>query len=135
MKYLLDTNTLIYLIKNKPAAVAEHVNTLNDDDMLSMSFFTFAELLKGAERSDRKADVLLRLDQLIRQVPVIYDTGRALCEHYADHFNRLKLAGTPIGANDLWIGCHALALDAILVTNNLREFERIEGLRLENWVS
>ena len=135
MKYLLDTNTLIYLIKNKPAAVAEHVNTLNDDDMLSMSFFTYAELLKGAERSDRKADVLLRLDQLIRQVPVIYDTGRALCEHYADHFNRLKLAGTPIGANDLWIGCHALALDAILVTNNLREFERIEGLRLENWVS
>jgi tRNA(fMet)-specific endonuclease VapC len=135
VKYLLDTNTLIYLIKNKPAAVAEHVNTLNDDDMLSMSFFTFAELLKGAERSDRKADVLLRLDQLIRQVPVIYDTGRALCEHYADHFNRLKLAGTPIGANDLWIGCHALALDAILVTNNLREFERIEGLRLENWVS
>jgi tRNA(fMet)-specific endonuclease VapC len=135
VKYLLDTNTLIYLIKNKPAAVAEHVNTLNDDDMLSMSFFTYAELLKGAERSDRKADVLLRLDQLIRQVPVIYDTGRALCEHYADHFNRLKLAGTPIGANDLWIGCHALALDAILVTNNLREFERIEGLRLENWVS
>jgi tRNA(fMet)-specific endonuclease VapC len=135
VKYLLDTNTLIYLIKNKPAAVAEHVNTLNDDDMLSMSFFTFAELLKGAERSDRKADVLLRLDQLIRQVPVIYDTGRALCEHYADHFNRLKLAGTPIGANDLWIGSHALALDAILVTNNLHEFERIEGLRLENWVS
>lgn len=135
MKYLLDTTTLIHLNKNKAAAVAEHVNTLSDDDMLSMSFFTFAELLKGAERSDRKADVLLRLDQLIRQVPVIYDTGRALCEHYADHFNRLKLAGTPIGANDLWIGCHALALGAILVTNNLREFERIEGLRLENWVS
>lgn len=134
MKYLLDTNTLIYLIKNKPASVAEHVNALNEDAMLCMSFFTYAELLKGAERSSRKADVLGRLDQLTRQVPVIYDTDRALCEHYAAHFTRLRDAGTPIGANDLWIACHALAQDATLVTNNLREFERVAGLRLENWV-
>lgn len=134
MKYLLDTNTLIYLIKNKPASVAERVNALDEDAMLCMSFFTYAELLKGAERSTRKAEVLGRLEQLTRQVPVIYETGRSLCEHYAVHFSRLKEAGTPIGANDLWIVCHALAQDATLVTNNLREFERIKGLRLENWV-
>lgn len=134
MKYLLDTNTLIYLIKNKPASVAERVNALDEDAMLCMSFFTYAELLKGAERSTRKAEVLGRLEQLTRQVPVIYETDRSLCEHYAVHFSRLKEAGTPIGANDLWIVCHALAQDATLVTNNLREFERIKGLRLENWV-
>jgi len=134
LKYLLDTNTLIYLIKNKPASVVERINALDEHVMLCMSFFTYAELLKGAERSNRKADVIVRLEQLTRQVPVIYDTGRSLCEHYAVHFTRLKEAGTPIGANDLWIACHALAQDATLVTNNMREFKRLEGLRLENWV-
>ena len=53
MKYMLDTNTLIYLIKNRPASVAERVNSLNEDDTLCMSFVTYAELLKGAERSTR----------------------------------------------------------------------------------
>jgi tRNA(fMet)-specific endonuclease VapC len=134
LKYLLDTNTLIYLIKNKPASVAERINALEEDAVLCMSFFTYAELLKGAERSNRKADVMSRLDQLTRQVPVIYETGRSLCEHYAVHFTLLRDAGTPIGANDLWIACHALAQDATLVTNNMREFERVEGLHLENWV-
>ena len=90
MKYLLDTNTLIYMIKNKPASVAEHVNALDENAVLCMSFFTYAELLKWAERSTRKADVLTRLDQLIRQVPVSYETNRKLCEHYAAHFTRLK---------------------------------------------
>ena len=134
MIYLIDTNTLIYLIKNKPVSVAEHINSLEEDAMLCMSFFTYAELLKGAERSNRKADVMGRLDQLTRQVPVVYETGRSLCEYYAVHFTMLKEAGTPIGANDLWIACHALAQDATLVTNNTREFERVKGLRLENWV-
>lgn len=137
MKYLLDANAQIYLIKNKPASVAERINALDEDAMLCMSFFTYAELLKGAERSSRKAEVLVRLEQLTRQVPVIYDTDRSLCEHYAVHFTRLKEAVPPIGANDLWGACHALAQDATLVTNNLRAFERLErleGLRLENWV-
>ncbi len=135
MRYLLDTNILIYLIKNKPPSVARHVDTLGKDDMLCMSFFTYAELLKGAERSTRKPRVLRKLEILIRQVPIVYHTSRTLCNHYAVQSTRLKEAGTPIGANDLWIACHALAEDATLVTNNTREFERVEGLRLENWVS
>jgi tRNA(fMet)-specific endonuclease VapC len=134
MKYMLDTNTLIYLLKNRPLSVAERVSFLSDDDALCMSFITFAELLKGAERSSRKAEVLRRLDQLTRQIPVLSSASRRLCEHYAQHFIDLKDAGKPIGCNDLWIGCHALAEDATLVTNNTREFERIVGLRLENWV-
>jgi tRNA(fMet)-specific endonuclease VapC len=133
--YLLDTNILIYLIKNHPPAVAQCIDALADDDQLCMSFITWAELLKGAERSTRKADVLRKLDLLARQVTVIYPTGPAICCHYAEQFTRLKKAGTPIGANDLWIACHALAEDASLVTHNTREFQRIVGLRVEDWVS
>lgn len=133
MIYLIDTDTLIYLIKNQPDSVAARVNALPPADRLCMSFVTYAELIKGAERSSRKAEVLRRLEALTRQVPVVFDTSHALCGHYAAQFTRLKEAGTPIGANDLWIACHALALDAMLVTNNTRGFNRITGLRLENW--
>ena len=133
MIYLLDTNILIYLIKNQPPAVAERVDALPEDDGLCMSFITWVELLKGAERSVRKTEVLRRLDVLARQVTVIYPAGPTICRHYAEQFVRLKDAGTPIGANDLWIACHALAEEATLVTHNTREFRRVAGLRVEDW--
>jgi tRNA(fMet)-specific endonuclease VapC len=131
---MLDTNTLIYLIKNKPPSVAERINAMADSDALCMSFVSYAELLKGAERSTRKPEVLRRLEALARQVPVLYDIGPALCEHYAVQAARLRAAGTPIGGNDLWIACHALAAAATLVTNNVGEFSRVHGLVVENWV-
>lgn len=134
MIVLLDTNILIDLIKNQPAHVAQRVDQMADDTRLGMSFITWAELLKGAERSTRKPEVLKRLDALSRQIKVLYPSGPAICRHYAEQFTRLKDAGTPIGANDLWIACHALAEDATLVTHNTREFQRIEGLRLEDWL-
>ncbi len=130
---MLDTNTLIYLIKMKPPGVARRVNALAAEDRLCMSFVSYAELLKGAERSNRKTEVLRQLYTLTRLIPVHYASSPALCRHYAEQFTRLKSSGTPIGANDLWIACHALAEDAILVTNNTGEFERVGGLRLENW--
>ena len=130
---MLDTNILIYLIKNRPPAVAERVNRLASEDGLCMSFVTHAELLKGAERSTRKDEVLRQLAALTRIVPVNYQASPALCAHYARHAVRLKEAGTPIGGNDLWIACHALALDCVLVSNNEREFRRIDGLAVENW--
>ena len=134
MIYLLDTNILIYLIKNKPPSIANKINALEKDDRLCMSFITYAELLKGAEGSDRKDKVLNQLSQLVKIVPVLYDANAALCQHYAVQFSQLKCAGTPIGANDLWIACHALAARAILVTHKRREFERIHGLTVEDWV-
>ncbi|MBK6639299.1 MAG: type II toxin-antitoxin system VapC family toxin [Rhodocyclaceae bacterium] len=133
MIYLLDTNILIYLIKNRPASVAHRVNDLPGGTTLGMSFVTYAELLKGAERSTRKPDVLRQLDRLLRIVPVYFETNQNFCRHYAIQANRLRSAGTPVGCNDLWIACHALMLEATLVTNNQREFARIDGLRLENW--
>ena len=135
MRYMLDTNILIYLIKNKPPSIAERINALDPGDELCMSFVTYAELLKGAERSARKPEVLKQLTELTRSVPVRYRINELLCEHYAAEFTRLRAAGTPIGANDLWIACHALADDCTLVTNNLKEFARVQGLGLENWVS
>lgn len=135
MIYMLDTNILIYLIKNKPPSIAERINTLDKDAELCMSFVTYAELLKGAERSTRKAQVLNQLNQLTQIIPVQYDTNSGLCEHYATQFTLLKAAGTPIGANDLWIACHALSQNATLVTHNLSEFERITGLNLDDWAT
>ena len=135
MKYMLDTNILIYLVKNKPESVTHRVNALDDEDELCMSFVTYAELLKGAEGSNRKPEVLRRLDGLVRQVPVLYLAGAAMCQHYAEQSVRLKTAGTPVGSNDLWIACHALAAAAVLVTNNEGEFARVQGLRMENWAN
>ncbi len=135
MIYLLDTNILIYLIKNQPPAIAKRVDGLPEDARLCMSFVTWAELLKGAERSTRKLEVRRRLEALARQVTVLYPAGPGICEHYAEEFTRLKDAGTLIGANDLWIACHALAEGATLVTHNTREFQRVEGLTVEDWVA
>lgn len=133
MIYMLDTHILIYFMKAKPASVVERVNALAQDDELCMSYVTYAELLKGAQHSQRKPEVLRQLDGLLRLVPVRYPTGPGICRCYAEQSAVLKAAGTPIGANDLWIAAHALAEDVCLVTNNVREFARIAGLRLENW--
>ena len=92
-------------------------------------------MLGGAERSSRKPETVRRLEQLTRLVPIAYPSGRSICLHYAKQFTRLRATGTPIGANDLWIGCHALAETATLVTNNDREFRRLDGLSVENWAA
>jgi len=131
--FLLDTNILIYLIKNNPPQVAERIDALDPSDSLAMSFITWAELLQGAEGSQRREATLRQLEQLARQVPVLYPEGPRICRHYAVQATALKRRGIPIGANDLWIACHALALSATLVSHNVSEFTRIEGLRLEDW--
>jgi tRNA(fMet)-specific endonuclease VapC len=133
MKYMLDTNMLIYFLKQKPPSVALRIDSLLLEDEICMSFISFAELLKGAEQSSRKQQTIQNLDRLTRQIPVVYATNRSLCEHYAVQFSRLKAMGTPIGANDLWIACHALAERAVVVTNNTDEFARVSGLHIENW--
>ena len=135
MTYLLDTNILIYLIKNQPPAVAKRVNSLPPEDLLAMSFVSYAQLLMGAERSSQRERVIQRLERLRQEIVVLYPDNPEICQHYAKQFTALKMAGTPIGANDLWIACHALAEDATLVTNNTREFQRIDGLRLANWAN
>lgn len=133
MTWLLDTNILIYLMKHKPPALVKRIAAIGGNDTVAMSFVTYAELLKGAEGSSRTETVLTALRELTKEIPVEYAVDERLCRFYGDHANRLKRAGTPIGGNDLWIACHALSINATLVTNNTREFSRIDGLRLENW--
>jgi tRNA(fMet)-specific endonuclease VapC len=135
MIYMLDTNIIIYLLKNKPPEVIQRLNALADDSKICMSFVTYAELLKGAEKSTRKAQVIKQIKNLAQSISVEFVTNEKLCESYASNFTRLKDAGTQIGANDLWIACHAISLSATLVTNNVREFERIKDLKVENWVN
>jgi tRNA(fMet)-specific endonuclease VapC len=132
---MLDTNILIYILKNKPPEVVRHLNEIQDEDEVCMSFVTYAELLKGAEGSSRKDQTLLTLERLTRQIPVAFDVGRQMCKHYAEQFLRLKNAGTPIGGHDLWIACHALSEKATLVTNNGNELQRIIGLPIANWAN
>ena len=134
MIYLLDTNILIYLIKKKPPQVADRIGALPAADQLAMSFVTWAELLQGAAGSTKRVVLEQQLERLVLQVPVLFPQGPEICQHYAEQATALKRAGTPIGANDLWIACHALAEGATVVTNNQREFQRIAGLPLANWV-
>ena len=132
LEYILDTNICIYIIKQKPQSVLAKFSTLKPG-AVAMSLITHAELMYGAERSQSRQAALDRLMELTTLIPVL-PLEAPVAEHYANIRARLALRGTPIGNNDLWIAAHARALDKVLVTNNLREFERVEGLRLENWV-
>lgn len=132
MIYMLDTNILIYLMKNRPLAVAERVAQLTPSDQLVMSFITYAELLKGANGCTNPEKALANIEKLKQRISVVYPNEK-ICEFYGVWANKFKLQGKPIGGNDLWIACHALACNAILVTHNVKEFERIEALNWQDW--
>lgn len=82
----------------------------------------------------KKLQSSANLEKAIQQIQVVYPNNAKICQHYAQQFECLKQLGTPIGMNDLWIACHALAEEAMLVTHNVREFERVIGLNIESWV-
>lgn len=129
--YLLDTDTLIYILKRRPPAVASRFEKLSPEDV-AVSVVTLAELLFGAEKSREPAEArraVERVAEVLRVVPFDDDAARA----YGKLRSRLEKRGTPIGALDTLIAAHALSLRATLVTNNTREFSRVPGLRLENW--
>jgi tRNA(fMet)-specific endonuclease VapC len=130
--YVLDTNICIYIIKKQPPSVFERFESLPLGS-LSMSLVTFGELEYGAMRSNNSEKALNILDELINYIPVL-PMGTDVAKHYADIRADLAKKGTPIGNNDLWIAAHTRSLDHTLVSNNIKEFERVEDLQLENWV-
>lgn len=132
MIYMLDTNIIIYLIKNRPAIVAEKVASLSANDSLAMSFVTYAELLKGAQGSHNPTKSLQTIEKLIQRIPVLLPEQN-ICHYYGKWADKLKRQGTPIGSNDLWIACHALSCGAVLVTHNGKEFQRITELKWQDW--
>lgn len=132
-RYLLDTNICIYIIKADRPGLRQRL-AQHPGERLAMSVITFGELVFGVERSQRRQRSSEALASLRRSISVLslpQDAG----EHYGRIRANLQACGTPIGANDLWIAAHALAAHLTLVSNNVGEFQRVEGLRLENWAS
>ena len=131
MRYLLDTNICIYAINQRSDTVVERLKREGRSN-LTTSTIVAAELAFGVEKSTRsetRQQLLLFLSGL-----QVLPWSEAAIWHYARQRRMLKEAGTPIGEMDLLIASQALGDDLTLVTNNTREFERIEGLKLENWV-
>ncbi|MBE0494605.1 MAG: type II toxin-antitoxin system VapC family toxin [Thiomicrospira sp.] len=131
IKYLLDTNICIYVIKRRPI---EALTKFNDAaGHLAISSITLAELLHGVEKSQQISKNLQAVEDFCSRLDVI-DYDEKAAAHYGEIRAELERAGTPIGVNDLHIAGHARSLGTILVTNNMKEFERVEGLRLQNWL-
>lgn len=133
VRYLLDTNICIYIAKANPPAVRERF-ARHATEELAMSVVTLGELRFGAEKSQARERTLAALDRLQAAIQVVGMSENA-GRHYGQIRAALQRAGQPIGNNDLWLAAHARAEGWILVTNNEREFLRVEGLQVENWVS
>ena len=131
MRYLLDTNICIYAINRRSDAVVERMKREGRGN-LTTSTIVAAELAFGAEKSSRSNTKQL-LELFLSGLQVL-PWGESAIWHYARQRKLLRQAGTPIGEMDLLIASQALGDGLTLVTNNIREFERIEGLKLENWV-
>lgn len=128
---MLDTNIVIYVIKRRPRSVLDVFN--RHVGQLCISSITLAELLHGAEKSAKPEHNQRQVEDFISRLDVL-DYGSKAASHYGDIRADLERKGTTIGVNDLHIAGHARGEGLILVTNNLREFERVSALRLENWV-
>jgi len=131
-RYLLDTNICISIAKGQQLAVRNRfeAHTLNE---LAMSIITVGELRFGAEKSQSRERALATMAQLVQMIQPCA-LPMAAAEHYGHVRATLQQQGLPIGNNDLWLAAHALAEGWTLVTNNTREFSRVPGLRVENWV-
>ena len=131
MKYMLDTNICIFVIKHKPETVIQRFME-HDPSEICISSITYAELVHGVEKSRAKEKNRIALTLLLSKIQIIpFDSLAA--QVYGVVKADLQRQGTPIGPLDTLIASHAKSLDLTLVTNNTREFIRVEGLKLEDW--
>jgi len=130
MRFLLDTNICIYVINERPAAVLAQF-LAHEEDGLGISAITASELYWGVRKSGSQRN-LKALEKFMAPLNVI-DYGLVAAQAYGILRAELERKGTPIGPLDLQIAAHALALNLTLVTNNLREFKRVPGIKLVNW--
>jgi tRNA(fMet)-specific endonuclease VapC len=133
-RHLLDTNILSDLLKNPQGKVAQKISSLpsKERDLLATSIIVTAELRYGVARSSSSI-LAVRVDQLLDAIEILPLEPKA-DDHYGRIRSQLERAGAVIGGNDLLIAAHALAINAVLVTDNVREFKRVKGLRVENWL-
>jgi len=134
MMWMLDTNTCSYVLRRRPIEVKERFDVVGHEH-LSISAVVLAELLFGAERHPTRGNEIRQdiADFRARLRVLPWSEPAAAC--YARIRAHLQRLGTPIGNMDLLIAAHALAADAILVSNNTAEFARVPGLRIEDWVT
>lgn len=132
-RYLLDTNICIYIRQKKPQEVFRRFGKLIPGEA-ALSVITYGELLYGANKSAYRTAALERLRELFRLLPAL-PLPESATETYGLIRSDLESKGEMIGNNDLWIAAHALAARLTLVTNNEREFRRVRGLRVQNWIA
>ncbi len=132
MRFMLDTNICIYVIKKNPPQAAERVRALRPFE-IGISSVTLAELEYGVAKSGRPEQNKEALTSFLAPLEIApFDDFAAIC--YGEIRTHLEKSGLSIGAMDLMIASHARSLDVVLVSNNLREFQRVPGLKVENWV-
>lgn len=131
MRYMLDTNICIYAIKNKPQQVLERLQAHEPED-ICISSVTYAELVHGVHKSMSVQKNRLALMLLLANIEILsFDSNAADC--YGEIRADLEKSGKPIGILDMMIAGHAKSLGYTVVTNNVREFARVKGIKLENW--
>ncbi|MBW6511675.1 MAG: type II toxin-antitoxin system VapC family toxin [Desulfuromonadaceae bacterium] len=133
MMLLLDTNSCIYIIKRKPDEVLRHFQQYHPGD-IGISSITLAELQYGVAKSQAPQRNSEALSEFLIPIEVL-PFGEAATQSYGIIRASLEQQGKIIGAMDLLIAAHALSLGAVLVTNNVKEFARVPGLKIENWVN
>ena len=132
-RYLLDTNICIYIQRKKPEEVLARFQKLKPGDA-AISVITWGELLYGAEKSRQRKKALQLLQEFKTFIPVLPIPENA-GKTYGAIRASLESKGEPIGNNDLWIAAQAKAAGMTIVTSNEREFRRIAGLKVQNWVA
>jgi len=131
MKFMVDTNTCIYFIKNKSPKLQDHFRSQAVGD-IGISTITLAELRFGVEKSQHVERNRQALEEFLLPLEIA-DFDKPAADAYGLIRAQLEKAGTPIGPLDLQIGAHALSLSATLITNNIKEFNRIKGLNVTDW--
>ena len=131
LTHMLDTSICIYVMKNYPIDLRDKFNSLAEQ--LCISSITLGELHYGAEKSARRVKNLAAIEHFVARLDVLAFAAKAAA-HYGQVRAELERAGTPCGPHDMQIGGHARSEGLIVVTNNLREFSRMPGVRVENWV-
>jgi tRNA(fMet)-specific endonuclease VapC len=132
MKYMMDTNICIYIIKKRPENVFRKFHTLKPGDVC-ISSITLAELQYGIEKSEQKERNKISLAYFLALIDILpFQNHAAIC--YGKIRAELESAGKITGAYDLMIAAHCISQDLTLITNNTSEFKRVSGLRVENWV-
>ena len=131
LAYMLDTNICIYVLKNYPPKLREKFNALAEQ--LCISSITLGELHYGAEKSARRAQNLTAIEHFVARLDVL-PFGEKAAAHYGQVRAELERAGTPSGPHDMQIGGHARSEGLIVVTNSMRVFARMPGVRAENWI-